>query len=120
MSEKDDGGQAFPTTGLRADDGILYAPLLGMTLRDYFAAVAPEASSWFKPAMPNDRPKCNWVADEGGKVYGSAYEAEKECGDCHHDANAEAAREWDDEYNKQREIQWPYVWADFMLAERSK
>jgi hypothetical protein len=36
MSENN-GGQAFPSSGIICDDGILYE---GMTLRDYFAAKA--------------------------------------------------------------------------------
>lgn len=37
MSNKDDGGPAFPTDGVPKGDGIFFE---GMTLRDYFAAKA--------------------------------------------------------------------------------
>ena len=40
MSKIDDGGQAFPQSGLRTEEGVLYAPMLGMTLRDWFAGQA--------------------------------------------------------------------------------
>lgn len=39
---KQDGGPAFPSSGVICDDGILYE---GMSLRDYFAAKALQG--WF-------------------------------------------------------------------------
>lgn len=63
MSQRDTGGNAFPVleeySKFNENHGQYedyYAPHGGMTLRDYFAAKAPEASEdWLKMQMEQDR-----------------------------------------------------------------
>jgi hypothetical protein len=58
-AERNDGGPAFPLTTPAAewdaDNGgwrVTGSAISGMTLRDYFAAHAPEVPEWFKFATP--------------------------------------------------------------------
>lgn len=82
----------------------------------YLIAHAPsEPWAWFKPTMPTEKPKPRWV-DEDGKTYATWHQAEKAVGeDGFCDKNDQAAREWDSEYARQRDIQWPKFWADTMI-----
>lgn len=73
----------------------------GMTLRDYFIAHAPaDPQPWFEPVMKK-RPKPIFEdpADE----------------DC---VNYHEVRAWDEDYKKQRYIQWPGAWADEQIKLR--
>lgn len=74
------------------------------SLRDYFAAHAPgPPQPWFIPVMETKRP------ESSGPLSPSGYAP-----------NYEEIEAWDAEFRKQRYIQWPYAWADAMLAEREK
>lgn len=96
-----------------ASGDCAYVDAPGMTLRDYFATHAPsDAQSWFEPKIqPRPSPE-----------YDHDHPNERRCHngfDCP-PVNAEALHAYDDERRKQYELQWPYAWADAMLAERSK
>ena len=107
------GGPAFPVHWPTATSK-------GATLRDYFMAHAPaEPQPWFLPVMASECPPYKWQGDDG-TPYESAHQAEKECGDCYSNANEAAQDAWKAERQRQRYIQWPYVWADTMLMERAK
>lgn len=81
---------------------------LTLTLRDYFAAHAPETpQDWFEPEMP-PKPKVGHRAvDLGG--------GRKTWVDDHSEID-----EWERTQSKQRLVQWPYAWADAVLSTRSK
>lgn len=111
-----DGGPAFPSHGTMGE--IVQS---GMTLRDYFAAKAP-AQPWpfYQPTMP-PRPTLGVaVSDDGQRKYLTAIDAERKEGDCWSWSNRNAVDEWDAENKRQYYIQWPYFYADAMLAERMK
>ncbi len=113
------GGPAFPV-----QDASKWQAH-GMTLRDYFAAHAPqEPHAWFRPVMPNPCPEHKWEgrhAQTGEPLYFlNSYAAQKACGDDFWDANEEARAEWCAEFSKQNLVQWPYAWADAMLKARQE
>lgn len=113
MSKANNGGPAFP------DWNNGYATKSGMTLRDYFAAHAPEKpQSWFKPQMNRERPAARWVSKDGSREYPSAEAAAQECRHAYRNANELAGLAWDDEYMELQCILWPYAWADAMLKVR--
>lgn len=103
-----DGGPAFPIleSSTRIDTyETAHTMIGGMSLRDYFAAHAPiKPHDWFKPRMETQRPKV--VREER-----NGFEFMK---------NAQELAEYDAEFFRQKDIQWPYVWADLMLEERKK
>jgi hypothetical protein len=107
-----------------------------ISLRDYLAAHAPnEPQSWFKPVMrpsPSPPPRMpsdelpssvrmtarEWLSDPHWDVWVEHPELKPWCeawGEYYADANA-----WEREQAEQRLRQWPYAWADAMLAEREK
>jgi hypothetical protein len=87
---------AFAQRELVADLPEYAGRLGGLTIREYFAGLAPkEPQAWFKPVVP---PK---PSRAGG-----------------YDEAAEMA--WSDEYAKQFYIQWPVAWADALIAELAK
>lgn len=118
----------------------------GMTLRDYFAARAPVIPDWFQPDMPekpkhpgslsnvfgrySDHPhkelfkkywneECDWWEDSDGEVPQSL----KDEVSAHIDKLSEhysISQSWIAEQNVQRLIQWPYYYADLMIAEQQK
>lgn len=96
--------RAFPRAGCtytedHGDDAFAQD---GMDLRTYMAAHAPECPAWdFEPVMPSARPQP--VMTPGA-----------EC------ANDREIYDWDRERNKQLAIQWPWVWADAVLAARDQ
>jgi hypothetical protein len=93
----DDGGAAFPFVA----EG--YQPEAGLSIRDYFAANCPTEPQWdFDVKMPSPRPKPEFPCPGRGG----------------HALNDDEVRAWDVERAKQRFIQWPWVWADAMLAQR--
>lgn len=119
-----DGGQAFPLPITPDPNGGIFDPrgygAEGMSLRDYFAAHAPEnPPKWFIPVMPPPPPQ-RWIGDSGLE-YADFMQAKAAEGiefilnaDAHlHDA-------WLAEKERQRYIQWPYAWADEMLRAREK
>jgi hypothetical protein len=84
-----------------------------MELRDYFAAHAPRRpQAWFTPVMDADRPAPIHPCT-GSATCNCTYEI------CWVD-NLDVLNAWDNEYGKRLLIQWPYAWADAMLAERAK
>jgi len=97
-----DGGQAFPVS-------IHNLHVKGMSLRDYFAAHAPRrAQWWFEPTMP-PRPESMYDHDHPSA----------QCFECCA-VNYVEVEAWQTERRRQFLIQWPYAWADVMLAERVK
>ena len=75
----------------------------GMTLLDYFATRAPTNQTFaFETAMPTPCPESQWVEGQPKPI------------------NAFAIAEWEHEYIRQTMIQWPWVWAEAMLAERER
>lgn len=118
--ERYDGGSAFPiveTYERFSDDGAVSLGVRsdvvdsGMTLRDYFAAHAPGLiPDWFEPT----------VTAKPEPIYHEGHSTEKDsCFECLPENWRERDR-WTAEYQKQTFIQWPYAWADLMLAEREK
>lgn len=102
---------------------------VGMTLRDYFMAHAPQTPQpWFEPVMPPAPkvPKASLIEDKA--VRDDVLAAEDACSDPLTPEGLEfvrqqreatlAYRDWDVERQKQRYIQWPAAWADAMLAQR--
>jgi hypothetical protein len=101
---RDDGGPAFPRS-----DGGYSTTFDGMTLRDYFAAHAPrKRASWFTPTMP-PKPEAIWDHEHPTEV---CY-----LRDCQ-PVNFQERFEWTVERQRQYELQWPYAWADAMIAQR--
>jgi hypothetical protein len=102
--KRDDGGPAFPRE--RAAHG-------GMSLRDYFAAHAPtEYPNWYAPTL-SPRP---------APLFDHDHPNERQCQrefDCRA-VNADELSAYDDERRRQYELQWPYAYADAMIAERKK
>lgn len=128
MSEKDNGGPAFPMRPERREpitkDMEMVTPgeWPGMTLRDYFIAHAP-ADPWpiFEPVMLEPRPISGpWKSDYENRFFASRFAAEKECGEDFHCVNQKALDAWDAERKYAWYAQWPAFWADAMLAERAK
>ncbi|MBV1814487.1 hypothetical protein KTT58_17215 [Pseudomonas viridiflava] len=97
---KDDGGPAFPLKEPLTSDST------GMSLRDYFAANAPSIPfAWFAPNMDSAEPELVGTQDlETGEMRNS---------------NHREIQAWVAERYKQACIQWPYAWADLMLAARN-
>lgn len=78
----------------------------GMSLREYFAAHAPSGPLWeFRPKMP-PRPnyKRTGANDEDGRPISNHAEVES----------------WDRDYKIQMIAQWPWAWADAVLAARER
>lgn len=113
MATTNDGGPAFPVQDAASWQGH------GMTLRDYFAAHAPaEPQPWFTPVMPPmPKPDPAWklcgVCCGGGECLGWT-----PCDKAKIVAFNAADNEWQSDQIKQRYVQWPYAWADALLAVR--
>lgn len=45
--DKDEGGYVFPVPITQADYGTIVSKYMGMTLRDYLLAYAPEIPKWY-------------------------------------------------------------------------
>ena len=74
-------------------------------LSDWFAGQAPDEPTWhFEPVMSEPRPTPQMEGQIEDRI-------------C---VNAQEVREWEDERDCQRAKQWPYAWANEMLAQRSK
>lgn len=108
---KDTGGPAFPASY----DHDTFQPssvdearrlMSGMDLRDYFAAHAPSIPfAWFEPVMNSKEPEFAGVRNTSGEFVST---------------NRDEIDAWKLEHYKQQCIQWPYAWADLMLAARVK
>jgi hypothetical protein len=115
-----DGGPAFPRpasefteSGTLLDGNIAVPATNGMSLRDYFAAHAPhEMAGWYVPTMP-PRPPIEWGHDH---PHERQCEREYDCVP----VNVDELSAYDDRRREEYERQWPYAWADAMLAERVK
>ncbi|ANI33826.1 hypothetical protein AA098_10170 [Pseudomonas sp. JY-Q] len=116
---KETGGPAFPTqinnsgiTPIKGFNGEEIKPQTfsaypGMNLRDFFAAHAPSnPPAWFEPVMDSPEPAFNGVRDEETMEFITT--------------NEDEIQAWKVERYKQQAIQWPYAWADLMLAARVK
>lgn len=122
MSADKTGGPAFPRPMGSVGHEAYNRSQTGMTLRDYFiahAAHAPvEPRPWFRPFLtpyPDKDPK--WVFCVGCRA-GI---------DCDEDADCAKLVAWkvgrdahSGEWERQRDIQWPAAWADYMIAERER
>ena len=95
MSTKNDGGFVCPNSRL--------------TVRDYFAVRAPR-KPWadYEPTMPSQIPEPDW----GGISLEQQWDVDP--------VNWAERAEWKVEYRRQYVRQWPYFYADAMLAERAK
>lgn len=103
----DDGGPAFPTEE-RIENFRDVAATNGMSLRDYFAAHAPKRVwNHFHPDMP-PRPEPEW----GDTKPDDRWDASP--------FNWREIDAWKTERARQVELQWPYFYADAMLAERRR
>lgn len=105
MSYPSDGGPAFPILDNFDENGYRRDPIsFGMSLRDWFATHAPkEKWDWFEPVMTTEKPK------HPGDVGPNTFQEYRQ-----------SVHLWDHEYSKQREIQWPWFYADNMIKERIK
>lgn len=102
MNPINDGGPAFPVPETRDECGRQASDHQGMSLRDFFAAHAPMEPTWdFQPAMPSPRPEVKHPISRDGYA-----------------ANHAEIEAWDEERARQRMMQWPYAWADAVLAAR--
>lgn len=103
---------------------------VGMTLRDYFIAHAPaEPQDWFTPKMDFD---CPLVPEWHHIQERELREEVRLC--CLNDYDPDSAagiewfenratiedehKNWQKDYRKQRQVQWPAAWADEMLNAR--
>ena len=111
MIKTSDGGPAFPTNEVVSDGRL--TPVHGMTLRDYFAATAPETPAYWhgldtKPQYPPHPEGLNAASPdferriETFKKTVAEYEARCE------------------EWTVSRYYSWRWAYADAMLAERAK
>lgn len=89
-----DGGPAFPCV-IDSYNDVPAHNEQGMTLRDYFAAHAPEVPAWFKI---DGFPKMAGCSVEATRLYELELDA----------------------YAERRAIAWPWHYADAMLAARDK
>ncbi len=124
-----DGGSAFPVLENNGN-GQLILSSAGMSLRDYFIAHAPaEPQSWFEPVMPSAYPadppfssltkedqkdwrdeKMDWAPEQCSAEL-IAYAKARE--------QARKSRiNWTKDIERERYLQWPFAWADAMLARR--
>lgn len=135
----DNNGPAFPTGSYEFDGDGKVLPFQhdGMTLREFFAAHAPaEPQPWFEPTMlprpvpPADDlrsvlPDCTEDEDREAQSWrrDPCYDL---CTKSPRLAPYERAWEdywranhaWSEEKKRQRYVQWPWAWADAVLAAR--
>lgn len=127
---------ARPAT-LDSEDGFASFAQPGLSIRDYLAAHAPsEPQPWFTPVMP-ERPKAPPTPEGHDRQkmiditdyldLGEATDDElRHAGDpaivrvfaAEMSAFATAAVAWDREQLRQKYAQWPWAWADAVLAAR--
>lgn len=135
--QDNDARTAFPMLGGDADR---YDSDPGMSMREYFAAHAPaEPQPWFEPTMLTPRPmRPKAPSDRIAKVLGESLNAgadptrdwvqpplsdaewhllqayEQNLSNWHGETD-----KWDRERARERYIQWPWAWADAVLAQRN-
>ena len=147
MTKKNNGGPAFPRPiGNNGASEFVNREVSceaeGMSLRDYFAAHAPaEPQAWFEPTMPPypqtppvpaDLPEavrcrieswCNDPCYDLVGLFGNANPELLQRVQAFDDAWSAARKEQrahNLEYARRQLVQWPWAWADAMLAEREK
>lgn len=99
IETRDDGGPVFPCSADQVARGFE-----GLRMRDLIAIFAPPSPTFgFHPQMPYPRPTACEPIDCNG-----------------YPANARAIEEWDQRFADETAKQWPYVWADAMLAARRR
>lgn len=100
-------------------------PVEGMTIREYFAARAPvEPQTWFEPKMEWSRPclpdwRMQGWTDRQIAEWRSDYPPDDQVVSdfIHHLEDVQHLIEkWDRQREKQRLLQWPWAWADAVLA----
>lgn len=116
MSEQiNNGGSAFPVQDAASWQAH------GMTLRDYFAAHAPKKPAfWFAPKAKTNPA---WSERSPHKLPHGASAAVGHCPACDEyfvkQAKYEADRKRrESEYQIARHVEWPWAYADAMLAAR--
>ncbi len=83
---------AFPNPGKEYWDGEKWNQQQGMNLRQYFAGQAPkEVPAWFVPVLPPE-PEGNWIDEDAA---------------------------WHQNARIQTFAQWPWFWADMVLAAQT-
>lgn len=101
----------------------------GITTREYFAARAPaEPAKWFEPVLQGT-PPAPWKTFkermheerekyQGDKRYLYANDPDIVAARINEECNAHEAelKKWNDERIRQTLIQWPWAWADAVLA----
>jgi len=106
----------------------------GMSTLDYFIAHAPAKPwAWFKPVMPPKPTAPEMVGNNGEAPNDEEY---RRITDWRYDMSwdldlpnfsyyakavsdyYEEKSQWDEEYKKQLDIQWPIFWAKTMLSQR--
>lgn len=114
---KDTGGPAFPAMTAEPigyGDGFFSTPapngeqqfvntFPGMTLRDYFAAHAPEIPHWFDPTFDEPEPETKMVGFFHTREIGIV-----------------EWKAWAKRKSRARTLQWPWYYADAMLIEQAK
>ncbi|NDY89719.1 hypothetical protein [Ideonella livida] len=129
----DNSDPAFPAPEAGVHHFSDPAAYTGMSLRDYFAAHAPsEPQTWFQPVMPMERPQFPFALKDITKEERrelDGYEEWLGLGDlkelrviAYVQARDEYKRKnavWERLLLKERFTQWPYAWADAMLAARA-
>lgn len=127
-ADRRDGGPAFPGN----ETTETYNDYEGMSLRDYFAAHAPAAPwPWFEPTMPSPPSQPAWADLPDGPLREEArklaieelVDAETPEGEAWLARQRQAwfeRQSWESDRVRQRLIQWPYAWADAMLAQRAR
>ena len=92
---------AFACSATDQDEGSF-----GVPIRFWLAAHAPEHKTWnFEPSMP-PRPKPEYP--------GETRDLDEE------PINIKELNAYDDERVRQMAIQWPFAWADAMIAEANR
>lgn len=122
-----DGGLAFPVDYIDRSGAIpRHVVSEEMTKRDYFAAHAP-ATPWphYKPKMPPFPNLGLCKANEDSSMPGHCWQNETDAvravgEDGFTREGVKERAEWKEENARQYWLQWPYFYADAMLAERSK
>ncbi len=97
MEKIKDGGSAFPR--ILQDETKWTKDHPGMTLRDYFAAHAPREVLWPFDIDISD------MGEEPSMKAGFGWQAKQKV--------------YMNEVTRRRYTQWPFVWADAMIKERS-
>jgi hypothetical protein len=125
---RSDGGPAFPPNAGWRDDDL---SARGMSMRDYFAAHAPEVPDWFEHTPPKRELPENPKTDELDETHRKTAEdwrrdpifdlpEELEWWGDKVKAYADAKSRWQTENQIARLVQWRYVYADEMVEQRTK